>query len=65
MLRRGHRIVDFDAGDNCCLHVTTMKAMNFQDDLPPIPIDHFNDHYVLVFDLTSMQEVLKVAITQS
>ena len=32
-----------------------MKAMNFQDDIPSIPIDDFKDHYVLVFDLTSMQ----------
>ena len=30
--------------------------MNFQDDIPSIPIDHFKDHYVLVFDLTSMQD---------
>ena len=29
--------------------------MNFQDDIPSIPIDNFKDHYVLVFDLTSMQ----------
>ena len=28
--------------------------MNFQDDIPSIPIDNINDHYVLVFDLTSM-----------
>ena len=33
-----------------------MKAMNFQDDIPSIPIDDFKDHYVLVFDLTSMQD---------
>ena len=33
-----------------------MKAMNFQDDIPSIPIDNFKDHYVLVFDLTSMQD---------
>ena len=30
--------------------------MNFQDDMPSIPIDDFKDHYVLVFDLTSMQD---------
>ena len=30
--------------------------MNFQDDIPSIPIDGFKDHYVLVFDLTSMQD---------
>ena len=33
-----------------------MEAMNFQDDIPSIPIDNFKDHYVLVFDLTSMQD---------
>ena len=30
--------------------------MNFQDDIPSIPIDNFEDHYVLVFDLSSMQD---------
>ena len=33
-----------------------MKAINFQDDIPSIPIDDFIDHNVLVFDLTSMQD---------
>ena len=33
-----------------------MKAMNFQDDIPSIPIDNFKDYYVLVFDLTSTQD---------
>ena len=56
ILRGGQPIVDFDAADNCCLYVTTMKAMNFQDDVPSIPIDNFKDHHVLVFDLTSMQD---------
>ena len=56
ILRGGQSIADFDTTDNCRLYVTTMKAMNFQDDIPSIPIDDFNDHYVLVFDLTSMQD---------
>ena len=30
--------------------------MNFQDDLPSVPVDKFKNHYVLVFDLTSMQD---------
>ena len=30
--------------------------MNFQDDIPSIPLDDLKDHYVLVFDLTSMQD---------
>ena len=49
-------IVDFDAAANCRLYVTTMKAINFQDDNHSIPIDNFKDHYVLLFDLTSMQD---------
>ena len=56
ILRGGQPIVDFDTADNCRLYVTTMKATNFQDDSPSIPIDDFKDHYVLVFDLTSMQD---------
>ena len=56
ILRGGQPIVDYDTSDNCRLYVTTMKAMNFQDDIPSIPIDNFPDHYVLVFDLTSMQD---------
>ena len=56
ILRGGQPIVDFDAADDCRLYVTTMKAMIFQNDIPSIPIDNFKDHYVLVFDLTSMQD---------
>ena len=59
ILRGGQLIVAFDAADNCCLYVTTMKSMNFQDDIPSIAIDNFKDHYVLVFDLTSMQDALE------
>ena len=57
ILRGCKPIVDFDAVDNCRLYVTTMKAMNFQDYIPSIPIDNFKDHYVLLFHLTSMQDV--------
>ena len=44
MLRGGQPIVDFDTADNCRLYVTTIKAMNFQDVIPSIPIDDFKDH---------------------
>ena len=56
ILRGGQPIVDFDAADNCRLYVTTIKAMNFQDDIPSTPIDNFTENYVLVFGLTSMQD---------
>ena len=56
LVRGCQPIVDFDVAVNCRLFVTTMKAMNFEDDIPSLPIDIFKDHYVLVFDLTSMQD---------
>ena len=33
IFRGGPPIVDFDAADNCSLYVTTMKTINFQDDI--------------------------------
>ena len=59
VLRGGQPFVDFDAADNCRPYVTTMKATNFQDDIPATPIDNFKDHNVLVLDLTSMQDATK------
>ena len=59
VLRGGQPIVDFGTADNCRLYVTTMKAMNFQEDIPSIPIDDFKNHYVVVFDLTSMRDATK------
>ena len=58
ILRGGQPIVHHDTTDNCRFHVTTMKAMNFQDqdDIPSILVGNFKDHYVLVFDLTLMQD---------
>ena len=56
ILRGGQSIVHHDTTDNCGLYVTTVKAMNFQDDVPSDPVDDIKDHYVLVFDLTSRQD---------
>ena len=56
LLRGGQPIVLQDTTNYCRLYVRKMKAVNFQDDIPSIPNDNFKDHYVLVFDLTSMQD---------
>ena len=56
ILRGCQQIVDSDAADNCHLFIKTRKSFNFQDDIPLIPIDNFKDHFILVFDLTSMQD---------
>ena len=34
--------------------------MNFQDDIPSIPIDNIKDHYILVFVLKSMQGTTEI-----
>ena len=59
ILRGGQPIVHHGTTDKCRLYVTTMKAMNLQDDIPSIPVDNFKDHYVLVFDLSSMQDAIE------
>ena len=33
-----------------------MKAMNFNEEILALPNVFFTDHYVLVFDLTSLQD---------
>ena len=51
-------IVDVHAGDNCSLQVRTKKTNqeNFPNNIPSIPIDKFENHYVQLFDLTSMKD---------
>ena len=49
-------ILMLDEADNCRVYVTTLEIMIFQDDIPLIPIDNFEDNYVLLSDLTSMQD---------
>ena len=56
ILRGGQSIVQFDAADKCRLCVTTMKAMNFQGDIPPILSGNFKELFVLAFVLTSIHD---------
>ena len=56
ILRGGQPIVHHDTTDNFRFFATGTKTMNFQDNIPSIPVDNFKYHYVLVFDLTSMQD---------
>ena len=41
LLRGCHPNKDIDAADDCRLYVTRMKAINFRDDFPSVPIDNF------------------------
>ena len=33
-----------------------MKAVNFNEEIPTLAIHQFQNHYILVFDLTSLQD---------
>ena len=56
IIRGGQAIVSLDTREDCRAYVTTMKAMNFNEDIPALPLQVFQDHYILVFDLTSLQD---------
>ena len=59
IVRRDRAIVSVDTTNDCRAYVTTMKAMNFNEEIPALPNDLFQNHYVLVFDLTSLQDARK------
>ena len=53
---RGGRAVDsLDTTSPCRPYVTTMKAMQFKEDFPALPMEDFQNHYILAFDFTSLQ----------
>ena len=55
LLRGSQSIFNFDAADKSRPNVTTMKARNFQGDIPSDAVDRFKDPYVQIFDLISLQ----------
>ena len=48
IIRGGRAIISLDTTSPCRPYVTTMKAMQFNEDFP--------NHYILVFDLSSLQD---------
>ena len=56
IIRCGRAIVSLDTTYPCRPCVTTMKAMQFNEDFPAQTIEGFQNHYMLVFDLTSLQD---------
>ena len=56
VIRGGRAIVSLDTTSRCRPYVTTMKAMQFNEDFPALPLEVFHNHYILVFDLTSLQD---------
>ena len=56
IIRGGRAIISLDTTSPCRPSVTTMKAMQFNEDFPALPVEDFQTHCVLVFDLTSLQD---------
>ena len=56
IVRGGRAIVSLDTTNDCRAYVTTMKAMNFNEEIPALPNHQFQNHYILVFDLTSLKD---------
>ena len=52
----GRSIVSLDTTNDCRAYVATMKAMNFNEEIPALPNHQFQNHYITVFDLTSLQD---------
>ena len=56
IIRGGRATISLDTTSPCRTCVTTMKAMQFNEDFPALPMEDFQNHYILVFDLTSLQD---------
>ena len=56
IVRGGRAVVSIDTTNNSRAYVTTMKAKNFNEEIFALPNAFFTDHYVVVFDLTSVQD---------
>ena len=56
IIRGGRAIFSLDIIYPCRPFVTKMKAMQFNEDFSVLPMKVFQNHYILVFDLTSLQD---------
>ena len=56
IIRGGRAYISLDSTSPCRPYVTTMKAMQFNEGFPALPMEDFQNHYILVFDLTSLQD---------
>ena len=44
----GSAIVSLETTSPCCPYVTTMKAIQFKEDFPALPVKDFQSHLILV-----------------
>ena len=56
VIRGGRANISLDTIFPCHPYVTTMKAMQFNEDFSALLTEDFQNHSILVFDLTSLQD---------
>ena len=56
IIRGNQTLVSLNTEHNAQPYVTTMNALKFDTDGPNIPPEDYDNHYILVFDLTATQE---------
>ena len=56
IIRDGRAIVSLDTTSPCRNYVTTMIATQFNEDFPALPMEDFQNHYIIVFGPTSPQD---------
>ena len=56
IIRGGRAIISIDTTSPCRPYVTTMKARQYNEDFPALPLEDFQNCYHLVFELTSLQD---------
>ena len=56
IIRSGRATVSLDTTSPCRSHVTKMEAMQFNEYLSALLMEVFENHYILIFGLTSLQD---------
>ncbi len=56
IIRGSQPLISMNTENNVQSYFTTIKSLNFKRDGPGIPLQDYDDHYFLVFDLTSTLE---------
>ena len=59
IIRGGTAIISLDTTSPCRPYSRTMEATQFNEDFPALPMENFQNHYILVLDLTSLQDAAK------
>ena len=56
IVRGNQTIVEMNCVNDFRPYITTMEALKFKEDGPNVKLEDYQNHYLLFFDLTSMQE---------